>query len=131
MSDDARKQTVEIPAAANAVLANEKIAALERAVRAQGEKLDLILGKLDAGRDLVLEEARKRETNDEKLGRSLDRIDEKLFLVARVQAEQADTIAETHALARAAVDIAESVNRKLADTQAQGAQSAPHAKPAE
>lgn len=125
MSDEDRKQTVQMPAAANAALLSERLSALERRFELGDAKLDAILRKLDALRDLTLEESRKREGNDEKLGRSLDRLDEKVMVMARDAEKQANRLGEVHALAMAAVDGTEATNRKLDELHAHGVRSAP------
>lgn len=131
MSEEDRKTTVQLPAAANIALFSERLSALERRFEAGDQKLDRVLQKLDALHALNEQASKDRESGDQRLGRSLDRIDEKVMVIARDAEKQVNAIGEVRALAMAAVDGVEDMNRKLAALQSHGVESAPHAKPAE
>lgn len=153
MSDVSRKETQKLPAADNVALANEMRLAAEKQLAETREyvekrtaeiekesrefqarlsdqgtrierKLDEGNRKLSALMEIVINEARVRERNDEKLGRSLDRIDEKLTLVARDGETIAKELMAVKELAKGALDGVEGVNRKLSGgEEAKGADS--------
>lgn len=131
MTDEERKRTVQLPAAANAVLAYEKVEALGKRVDSLDEKLDRILGKLEALNDLREAETQARETANVQTGRTLDRLDDKINAIAQRQSNAADEISAVKAVAKAALDGVEAINKKLDELQFHGAQSAPLAQPAE
>lgn len=114
MSEEERKATVQVPSAANAVLAHERLVAIERRQAKLEELLGTVIRKLEAAHELALEQARKRESGDERLGRSLDRLDEKVMAVARAQEAQAEKLGGVEALASSAVNGIEAISRELA-----------------
>lgn len=142
MTDDAgRKPTVQVPAAANQVLQEERLRRLEAFAEQMGElpakvdsllsKFDLVLTKLEAQRSLSLDEARKREQNDERLGRSIDRLSEDIRAVARIQGKHAEVLGEVRALAVAAVDGVAGLGERVAALESPSAEASPHAQSAE
>ena len=131
MSDDDRKPTLQMPAASNLALAGEKNEAFGREHAEMQRALNELVRKFDALREIQEHQTKLREEADGRLGRSIDRLGDKVDAVAIAQNRQVTMLGEIIALCKASVDGTQANAIKIDELLSRGLVSAPAAHSAE